>query len=244
MKRIAVASLLFLLASTAFAGEVLIPVVYRGGGENGTQWRTDITISNVSTEPQMILPVPVTITLHRDNGQSHEVRIPLARMEVISVSDAVYQWFGVESGGGIVRVTWVETNGRIAANARIYTTGEHGEFGQSVPGVDTWKLVSEHFLPGLSGVDGNRTNVGVANPTSAPALIWVELFDTSGASRGSFATEVPARSFRQFNDIFSHFQAGPLHAAMVRVNGVNAAVYAYASVVRNDTGDATFIRQP
>ena len=244
MKRIAALSLLVLLASTAVAGEVLIPVAYRGGGVGDTQWRTDITISNVSTEPQQVLPVPVTITFHRDNGENLEVAMPLARMEVVSVRDAVYQWWSVESGGGIVRVTWAEPNARIAAHARIYTTGEHGEYGQSVPGIETSKLVSEHFLPGLTGVDGNRTNVGVSNPFDTTTLIWIELFDTAGNSRGAFATAVGPRSFRQFNDIFSYFQAGPLHAAMIRVSGVSASVYAYASVVRNDSGDATFIRQP
>jgi hypothetical protein len=244
MKQFAFASLLFVLTSPALAGEVLIPVVYRGGGVNDTQWRTDITIANVTTHPQQALPVPVTITLHRDNGENLEISMPLARMEVVSVRDAVYQWWSVESGGGIVRVTWDETDARIAANARIYTTGEHGEYGQSVPGVDTWTLVSEHFLPGLSGVDGNRTNVGVSNPSAASTLVWIELFDTAGTSRGAFATAVGPRSFRQFNDIFSYFQAGPLNAAMVRVSGVSASVYAYASIVRNDSGDATFVRQP
>ncbi len=244
MKRIAVASLLLLIASSVVAGEVLIPVVYRGGGANETQWRTAITISNVSTEPQQIFPVPVTITFHRDNGESLEVRMPLAHREVVSVNDAVHQWFSLESGGGIVRVTWDEPSARIAARARIYTVGEHGEYGQSVPGVDTWKLVSDHFLPGLTGVDGNRTNVGVSNPSNTTTIVWIELFDTSGLSRGSFATALGPRSFRQFNDIFSHFQAGPLSAAMVRVTGMNTAIYAYASIVRNDTGDATFVMQP
>jgi len=87
------------------------------------------------------------------------------------------------------------------------------------------------------------TNVGVSNPSELTTLIWIELFDTSGLSRGAFATTVGPRSYRQFNDIFSHFQAGPLNAAIVRVSS-DAPVYAYASIVRNDTGDATFVMQP
>lgn len=244
MKRIAFAALLVLLASAASAGEVLIPAVYRGAGLNDTLWRTEIVVSNISTDPQQILPVPTTISFHRDNGETLEVHIPLSQMEVLAIPDAVHDWFSVENGGGIVRVTWDVPNARITARARIYNVGDHGEYGQSVPGIETSKLVSEHFLPGLTGVDGNRTNVGVSNPTSTDTLVWIELFDTSGLSRGAFATSIPARSYRQFNDIFSHFQAGPLNAAMVRVRGVNAVVYAYASIVRNDTGDATFVMQP
>lgn len=235
--------LLTLLTSSAFAGEILIPAVYRGGGANGTQWRSEIVVSNVSIAPQIDV-VWTTITLHRDNGETKEVRIPIARREVYAIPDAVHDWFDVESGGGIVRITWDETNARITARARIYNTGEHGEYGQSVPGVATSELVTEHFLPGLSGVDGNRTNVGVSNPFDAPTLFWVELFDTSGLSRGAFQTSVPARSYRQFNDIFSHFQAGPLNAAMIRIQSMGTPVYAYASIVRNDTGDATFVMQP
>jgi hypothetical protein len=242
MKRIALL-LSLVLTSAAFAGEVLIPVVYRGGGANDTLWRSEIVVSNVSSN--LTAPTWTTITYHGDDGQTKEVRMPLSPKEVIAVPDATRQWFDVESGGGIVRVTWDDApNVRIIARARIYNVGAHGEYGQSVPGVDTSRLVTEHFLPGLSGVDGNRTNVGVSNPGTSPTLFWIELIDTSGESRGAFATSVPARSYRQFNDIFSYFQAGPLNAAMIRIVSSDAPVYAYASIVRNDTGDATFVMQP
>jgi hypothetical protein len=240
MRKIALLSLLILLSSSALAGEVLIPAVYRGTGANDTLWRTEIVISNVTRDPQ-IAPVQTTITFHGDNGLTHQVSMPLSQMEVIAVPDAVREWFDVENGGGIVRVTWEGSAARIFARARIYNVGEHGEYGQSVPGIETSKLLSEHFLTGLTGVGGNRTNVGVSNPTTTATLVWIELIDTSGLSRGSFATSVPARSYIQLNDIFSRFNAGPLNAAMVRVTATDAIVYAYASIVRNDTGDATFI---
>lgn len=243
MKKTALLLLSFFFATEAIGGEVVIPVAYRGAGAFDTLWRTEIVVSNVS--PEITAPVQTIISFHRDNGETSSVRMPLSPKEVIAVPDALAAWYDVESGGGIVRVTWDDGPGlRILARARIYNVGEHGEFGQSVPGVDTWKLVSENYLPGLSGIDGNRTNVGVANPFPTDTLIWIALYDTSGAMRGAFATNLPARSFRQFNDIFSHFQAGPLNAAMVRVSGVSAPIYAYASVVRNDSGDATFVMQP
>jgi hypothetical protein len=168
--------------------------------------------------------------------------MPLSKREVVSVPDALHDWFGLEEASGIVRVTWDDATARIGANARIYNTGgSGGEYGQGVPAVRLDRLVSDNFLHGLSGVDGNRTNIGISNPHPQDAMVWVELFDTSGLSRGSFATSVPPCSFRQINDIFSRFQAGPLHAAMVRVTGVNQTIYAYASIVRNDTGDATYV---
>lgn len=243
MKRSPVLLLSLLLTTTAFAGEVLIPAVYRGPGANDTLWRSEIVVSNVSSN--LTQPTWTTITFHGNDGRTKEVRMPLAPKEVIAVPDAVRAWFDVENGGGIVRVTWEDAPlVRVIARARIYNAGPHGEFGQSVPGVDTSRLVTEHFLPGLSGIDGNRTNVGVSNPTTAETIVWFELIDTSGESRGAFATAVGPRSYLQLNDIFSHFQAGPLNAAMVRVVSSNTPVYAYASIVRNDSGDATFVMQP
>ncbi len=243
MKRSALLLFSLLIATTAFAGEVLIPVVYRGSGANGTLWRSEIVVSNVSSH--LTAPTLATITFHGDDGSTKAITMPLSPKEVVAVPDAVREWFDVESGGGIVRVTWDDApRVRLMARARIFNVSEHGEYGQSVPGVETNKLVSEHFLPGLSGIEGNRTNVGVSNPTNAQTIVWLELIDTSGESRGAFAVAVGPRSYRQFNDIFSHFQAGPLNAAMVRVVSSDAVIYAYASIVRNDTGDATFVMQP
>lgn len=238
--RIAATLLTLTLASSAFAGELFIPATYRGNGANGSVWRTGISVTNISTAPAF--PVPTTITLHRENGQPLSVTMPISAYEVISVDDALFGWFGLEEAAGIVRITWDDANARIAANARIYNiAGDGGEYGQGVPAVRLDRLVSDVFLPGVTGINGNRTNVGVSNPHTVHSLVWVELIDTAGNSRGAFTIAVPPRSYRQLNDIFSYFQSGPLNAAMVRVTGVDHTVYAYASVVRNDSGDPTYI---
>lgn len=228
------------LAATATAGEVFIPVAYRGDGANGSVWRTEIAVTNF-TFGVMAAPVPATITLHREGAAPVSFTTQLDQNEVLSAGDALRDWFGVESGGGIVRVTWDEPNARISARGRIYNVTDGGEYGQGVPAVRLDRLVSDQYLPGLSGINGNRTNVGVSNPHDRHVLFWITLYEASGEVRGAFATTVPPRSFRQFNDIFAHFQAGPLDGAMVRVSGTDATLYAYASVVRNDTGDATFV---
>lgn len=228
------------MTSAAFAGEIFIPATYRGPGANDSQWRTEIVVSNLSRDAEAA-PVLTTLTFHRQNAAPATMTFPLSPMEVIDVRDALQEWFGVTEGGGIVRVTWDDASARIAARSRIYNVTEGGEFGQSVPSVKIDRLESEQLLYGLSGVGGNRTNVGISNPHDRVVVVWLGLYDSSGQERGGFVTEIAARSYRQFNDIFSHYQAGPLDAAVVRVHGVNGTFYAYASVVRNDTGDPTFI---
>jgi hypothetical protein len=237
--RIAATLLTLTLASSALAGELVIPATFRGPGGNGSAWRTEIAVSNISTHTP--LPVPVAITLHRENAQPLSLYMPLAQNETIAVHDALRDWFDVETGGGIVRVTWDDPNARIGARARIYNTGAGGEFGQGLSAFRPERLLSDVFLPGVSGINGNRTNVGITNPHNRDILVWVTLYDTAGLSRGSFTTPVAARSYKQLNDIFSYFSTGPLDAAMVRLTGFDSTVYGYASVVRNDTGDATYI---
>ena len=238
--RIAATLLTIILASSASAGEIFIPATYRGAGANDSVWRTEISVSNI-TNSIHTAPIVTTIALHREGAEPIAITTPLSHMEVLSIPDALWSWFGIESGGGLVRVTWNDDQARITARARIYNVSAAGEYGQGVPGVRLDTLVSDQYLIGLSGVNGNRTNIGVSNPHNQWALFWITLYDTSGLARGAFATSVAPRSFRQFNDIFSHFQAGPLDAAMIRVTGTDSTLYAYASVVRNDTGDATFI---
>src|SRR5688500_18129545 len=99
-----VAVLLSVLSLPLFAGEVLIPAAYRRTGAQGTSWKTEIVVANISGDNTM--PVQTTITFHRPHGVSDEVRMPLSPKEVIAVEDALWGWFGVEKGGGIVRVTW------------------------------------------------------------------------------------------------------------------------------------------
>lgn len=232
------------LASSAFAGEIFIPATFRGPGANGTVWRTDITVTNISTATP--LPVQTTITFHKnDSNQTVTIPMTLSKHEVLSVPDALVEWFNVNEGAGIVRIKWDDPNARIAANARVYNVGGvSGEYGQGIPAVRVDRLVTDLYLPGITGLHGNRTNIGISNPHPHANIVWIELIDTSGTSRGAFATGVAPYSYRQFNDIFSAFQAGPLNAAMIRVIGSEGTVYAYASVVRNDSGDATFIAPP
>ncbi|HEY0155669.1 MAG TPA: hypothetical protein VGF28_00100 [Thermoanaerobaculia bacterium] len=239
MKRGTILLVLTFIASSAVAGEVMIPATYRGHGANGALWRTGITVANLSNATPT--PVPIAITYHRDGGEPHSIYMPLAQYEVISLPDALHSWFDVEQGGGIVRVTWDDPNARISAQARVYNAGGTGEYGQGMPGVRTDSLRTEYFLPGLSGVNGNRTNVGVSNPHDRHIAAWVTLYDTAGLPRGSYSIGIPPRSFRQINDVFSLFNAGRLDAAMVRVTAFDSTLYAYASVVRDDTGDATYI---
>jgi hypothetical protein len=83
-------------------------------------------------------------------------------------------------------------------------------------------------------------NVGIANPANAEASVFLSLFDENGDFYGGVGMTVPARSVRQLNNVFEHFDDAPLDRGTIQITS-DHGVYGYASIVRNDTGDADFI---
>jgi hypothetical protein len=229
-----------LSGATLFAGshEVLIPIVARTAGAHGSEWRTDVVISNPAHRGNA---VPVMIVFSPNDGAVQTASADLIPRQTLVLRDVLRSSFGVESGSGLLRIQSLAPTAEIIARARIYNIGgAQGEFDQSVTGYPTDSLTREHLLSGLSGVAGNRTNIGVSNPWSVPVTVSLSLFHASGDFRGSVSTVVPAGKVVQWNDIFAQLGKEPFEDATVVVNA-GFGVYAYASVVRSDSGDATFV---
>jgi hypothetical protein len=225
--------------ATDFASHhLLVPIAGRTAGAFGSQWKTDLVVTNAARTGE---PVTLEIYFLVDGNLSHPVGTMLRPRQTIVLADVIRGAFNREEASGIILIATREPNAKLTARARIYNTGSgHGQYGQTVPAMPYTKLSKEAFLTGLSGLSGNRTNVGVANPDSLPADFSISLFDEEGEFRGSFTTRVAPYSVLQFNDVFAQFQAGPLEGATIQIRSSHG-VYAYASVVREDSGDADFV---
>ena len=243
MKRIALFAILALFAAKATATEfashhLLVPVAGRTAGAFGSQWKTDLVVTNAARAGE---PVSVQIFFIENGNLSQPVVANLWPRQSANLPDAIRGAFGKEEARGLILITTNDPDAKLAARARIYNSGAaNGQYGQTVQAMPLTKLSKDAVLAGLSGVDGNRTNVGIANPELTPVQITLSLHDAEGEFRGSFTTEVAALSALTLNDVFSHFQAGPLADATVVVRSARG-VYAYASIVRNDSGDADFV---
>lgn len=241
LRRGMLATLLFFMTPVTagaadFRGnDLLIPVAGRTAGANGSIWRTDLTVTNLSsTGPAMVI-----ITFSGDGEQIFNSRALEPRQTVV-LDDVVLNEFGRSEGIGNIRITSATPGALLAANARIYNAGSPaGQFGQGVQALPVDGLMREHDITGLTGVGGNRSNVGVSNPWDVPNGVYLALYDAEGAFRGSINTRVEPRQVVQINDVFAHFSVEPVAGALVHINS-EFPVYTYGSVVRNDSGDARF----
>ncbi|MEK6371742.1 MAG: hypothetical protein AABO58_03515 [Acidobacteriota bacterium] len=224
--------------ATDFAGNnVLIPIVGRTPGLLGTEWRTDLVVTNVSRNK----PASTFIVLSTPDREDEVLQVDVGPLGTLHFKDVLQTLFRRATAAGTIRVASSSPEALISARARVYNVGgAHGEYGQIVQGMPVTSLALEAYLPGLSGVNGNRTNVGIANPGNSDAAVFISIYEQNGEGRGGFSTVIPARSVRQMNDIFGFFQTGPLDAATIRITSSHG-VYPYASIVRSDSGDADFV---
>lgn len=232
--------LLFIPATAHAAGlagsNVLVPISGRTAGAFGSQWQTDLVITNL--EPRA---VPLVLTYYGPEGERVFTTMPLAGRGTLVLDDVLRHTFGLTSSLGMIRVSSAMTGARFTARAYVVNRGHAGgEYGQGVPAMPVDALTTEHVLSGVTATGGRRTNIGVANPWTVPATVTLTLNGADGRELGRLHRRVPALEVLQLNDVFAAFGAAPATEASVVVSS-QVSVYAYASIVRNDTGDAVFV---
>lgn len=236
------ALLLSLFAAVAahaanFSGtRIFIPIVGRTPGANNTQWRSDVILSNRSETQDTTV---VVIYEPLGGGESHHQSIELEPRMTLHLNDFVGTYVPVANSFGTVRFISQNANASIAAHARIYNTGNPaGDFGQVVQAMPVDTLPQTAWLHGLIGFRGFRTNVGVANPNATPVSFSMTWFDKNGETRGSAGMiTIEPYGVYLMNDIWAVVGMFPDEGLSLRIRASDR-VYAYASVIRNDTGDA------
>jgi hypothetical protein len=214
---------------------VVIPVIGRFSGVNSTQWRTDVFISNPYSAVQV-----VTLRFYVSGGALQTRTVTLQPFSNATLTDIVLTTYGLSSAAGVLELS---AAGTILARARIYNRGNPaGEFGQSVQGIGQVYLNRQAFMHGLSGINGNRVNIGVANPNDAATNVTTLIRDENGNIIYSRTDNVGPHQYRQMNDIFTTFAIAPRAGISISMSsGESLRIYGYASEVRNDTGDAIFV---
>ncbi|NOZ93820.1 MAG: hypothetical protein GXP47_03635 [Acidobacteria bacterium] len=231
-----------LLASPASAfnidsDQVVVPVIAHLPGLNGTQWRTDLWIQNVYSNP-----ADLTLTYYPSGGEPLTATVHLDSYRGAHLHDVVLETFGLDNSKGMLVVSSAQYD--VEVRARIYNTGNAcGEFGQAVPGLPLGRLSRQGLLSGVSTAAGSRLSLGFANPTDHTIDISVLVYDAvTNDQIANESVEVGAHQLVQLDKLAERWNLPALDIITIRANCRDEdVVYAYASVVRNDTGDATFI---
>jgi hypothetical protein len=222
-------------AADLAGSNVLVPIAGRTNGAFGSQWQTDLVVTNLDAET-----APLVLTFYGANGERVITTSTLWGNGTISLEDVLFRAFRVSEGTGMIRVSSSREGARLTARAYIVNRGDTAEYGQGVPGVPVDALATEHVLSGIVANQARRTNLGVSNPWLVPASVTLTLYGPAGQELGQVHRIVPALEVLQINDAFAAFGAEPVAEASVRVTS-QVGVYAYASIVRNDSGDAIFV---
>jgi hypothetical protein len=218
---------------------VVVPIIARTPGAGGSVWRTELWLAN-PYDPTATVTLRYYPAANPSAVQTFTTTLP--RYSVRSFDDILLNQFGVSDGSGMLIVSCETT---IEARARIYNSGSAaGQFGQNVPALGLAVLNRQAYLPGLSGVGGNRVNVGVANPTAVPVTLTMYIADRDNNGLSTQTVSLGAYQVIQYNDIFTRFGITPQADVQIDISDnftAGVLIYGYASVVRNDSGDAVFI---
>ena len=252
MKRASLAAVALLLAPVvSWANNILedsytFPVISKTAGVAGTQWLTELCISNPSDQQLNIKFVAVK------NGEWWNVMgYYFLPQESHCWQDAVASVFSDTGSMGLLLSAPSDMNPgvedrRFAASVKIYNNASSGTYGQEIPPVsprNPWALLSGStaLIPGIqnhgvAGQSGFRTNIGLFNSGGETDTVEVYLHSDNGNLLWSRQVSLDGYSLTQFAVPSSI----SVHDGIVTVvvDGPSPVI-AYASIVDNRTGDGS-----
>ncbi len=216
-----------------------IPVVANLPGKNGTFWRSDVAILNVSgqdTTVQMLLYPEIR------NGEptfetkvSDPIPVPAGRQVVLT--NIVQSKFGLLDKKGALMI--LSTDGKpLVLASRTYTSGENGSFGQDVSSV----IVSDRaWVAGVENDSLFRTNIGIFWPWDQSVQFTVTVYDSQGNQAGE-GTFTFSRSGLQQRGVDTLGVPDTLSSGWVVItcSDSQSLWYAYGTTVDQSTGDSVY----
>ncbi|HYK01975.1 MAG TPA: PKD domain-containing protein [Thermoanaerobaculia bacterium] len=209
------------------ANTMVVPVVGRAPGANGTFWRSDVTLFNPSA-------ANLTVSLRYNNATQ---QLLLGGTDTVVLADVLSR-FGQTAGAGTLQMSW--TGSAPVVTSRTYTSVESGgTYGQSIDPVAAF--APRMFVPGLRHDDEFRTNIGVLNGGNETENITVTLLSPFGTELGRTTITLTPGLQVQYGvtALFPNAAVGggfTLHAE----GDANAQLFAYGSMVDNKSGDPVF----
>lgn len=238
--------------STA-ATDLVVPVVARTPGLNGTVWSTSLEINNITDRT-----ASVALFFNRSGSDNTtpaaSTQIEIQPSGTLVIDNLLDEAFALADDAGSLDIVASEP---VFAHARIANDGgASGSYGQAVPAVPAGWGLGNDDVPGANpeaGVatlfecreDGEfRCNLGVASVANLPLTVDVTAWDGPDAVGTPLTLELEPFSHTQVNRILQAM--GIAGSRWVRLEvaaaaGSNGRFFAYLSRVDNLSGDAVFL---
>jgi hypothetical protein len=228
--------------NSAGAVSCTTPYVYwaeiatHGKGLAGSQWRTDMVATNLTSTAAAL-----RFVLHTGSGNLETTgTVPASGQGIFA---DIVGMLGVETKGALE----ICSDRPLLVTGRIFNQATEGTFGQFVDGhVANLGLSAGQVaeLIGLRQEAGNyRTNIGVANGGTQPAQAEITLFNNAGTVLTTYTLTVPPgqviQDLQPFQARANSPDLGWGFATVKVVSGSN--VMTSASVVDAVTNDPTYI---
>lgn len=223
--------------------EIFIAAVGRTGGAAGTYWRSDLTLANPGAGS-----VSATVRFLRagqDNRFAPGRTITLGSRSTRTIDD-VMSWLGAGEGTGGLQISWSGQSEGLVATSRTYTTRgfDSGTLGQSISMAGAGELAGSAIVTGLRADQRFRTNLGLVNGGDGTIGVTLRLVRPNGQQLASTFLTVAPKSQTQAAAaaLFPGVDFGSLGSFTVIAETPAPTMFAYGSVIDNQSGDPVFIR--
>lgn len=236
-----------LVAAASDATDAVFPIAGRVAGANGTFYRTDVSLLNLSGEATSV------VFEFYDSGHTSNPELPTLRAVELHANeqktltgDLLQNLLGIGDGTGAIRLIAPR---HVIAVARIYNDqrasdgGTLSQFVQAMSGTSNRTTGALPMLSNTSSVAGHgyRTNIGWFNSGGIPVTATFRAHDPNGTVLHESTRVIAPRSQLQvrLTDLIDGLH--PLDDLYVTFTTTGGPLYVYASVVDNKNGDAIFI---
>ena len=250
-------------ASAQFASPFhVIPVIAKVAGSQGTDWRSDGSITNLSSQAVTVRMEFLREARNNLFTGSFSRSVNVATGETLTVEDILGTYFPSEGNTKGMLMMMADDNGTdsqmLAVTTRTYNAANpNATYGQTVPSNFIGVLfgLGRSVMPGASWDSRFRTNVGVCNIGPVPVVVVIDIYRANGTLASSVTRTVESFSMRQWR--LADLGVSSLSGGRVEVRlddstqgwnpcdtgsvpFLSSLLMTYSSKVDNATGDAEF----
>lgn len=220
----------------------IIPASAKAIGQNNTNWLSDLSIYNPSS--QNIYVYAFFLKISEDNTGSSGIEILVPSQKMHKFQDVLNSFFNQNNTSGGIFFT-SDNNFQIVS--RTYNDlGTTGTYGQFIPSINLNNFLSSNengYLLNLIQNNGFRTNAGFVNFSERECSFNVNFYKEGGILIGTIPVNLKPFSYIQLLSPISQLTSEQVESAYALINDISSSskITGYASIVDNISSDPIFV---